>query len=139
MARQAAYSDPGLDLHQEWNHRMKSPQSLSKIQAKIPPASCCSKMLNRGLPDFTSTCFRNIKNWGSIAVLDDFTRDIIFTKADTKGDSIFETVLKLNQNCTMVSKAVFDKCVYCLTISSGFDVFGVELDKDATLETVFGG
>ena len=76
---------------------MNLPQSSSKIQAKISLASCCSTMLKCGLPDFTSTCFRNLKNWeGSLADLDDFKRDIIFTKEDTKGDSVFETELKLD-------------------------------------------
>ena len=83
--------------------RMKSPLSSSKIQAKISLASFCSKMLQSGLPDFTSTCFRILKNWeGTIVNLDDFKRYIICTKEDTKGDSVFETALKLDQNCTMV-------------------------------------
>ena len=42
--------------------KMKSPQSSYKIQAKIFLASCCSKILKWGLSDFTSTCFRNLKN-----------------------------------------------------------------------------
>ena len=74
----------------------------SKIQAKISLASCCSKMWKSGLPDFTSTCFGILKNWeGSITNLDDFKRYIICTKEDTKGDSVFETALKLDQNFTM--------------------------------------
>ena len=37
-----------------------------------------------------------------MADLDDCKRDFIFTKKDTKGDNVFETALKLDQNCTMV-------------------------------------
>ena len=83
--------------------KMKSPQSSYKKQAKISLTSCCSKILKWGLSDFTSTCFRNLKNWkGSIAVWDGFERDIIFIKEDTKGDNVFETALKLDQNSPMV-------------------------------------
>ena len=41
--------------------RMKSLQSSSKIQTKIFPGSCCSKMLKWGLLDFTCTYFMNVK------------------------------------------------------------------------------
>ena len=41
--------------------RMESPQCSFKIQAKITPASCCSKILKYSLPDFKSTCFGTSK------------------------------------------------------------------------------
>ena len=83
-------------------------------------------------------------------------KDIIFTKKDTKGASSFETTLKLDQNFAMVLRhwrvALIQQVLLLLKIPQFltdiciawqfevvFDVFEVELDKGATLDTVFMG
>ena len=102
VTKQRVYTNPGLDLHQVQDKNEITTKFIQN-RGHISLASCCSKILKCGIPDFRTTCFSNFKNWeGSIIDLEDFKRDIIFTKKDTKGDRILKTVLKLDQNCTIL-------------------------------------
>ena len=103
--------------------RMKSPQSSSKIQAKISPASCYSKILKCGFPNFRSTCFRNFRNWEG-SDLDNFKRHY-FYKGRHKRRQYFSNSIKAWPELHHSAKA----------LKSCINIAGVSLVQNTTVLT----
>ena len=72
-----------------------STQNFSKIQDKIPTASCCWKSEKLGFPDLVTTPCKNCKNQDrSKGDLENLKNHIILTKEVVNGDE------KFDYNCT---------------------------------------
>ena len=81
--------------------RMKLPQSSSRIQARLSPASCCSKIA-LAQKDFTSTCFTNFRIKKHQMIYIQMILKETFLQRKTKGNNVFEPTSNLDQNCNMV-------------------------------------
>ena len=103
VARQTVYNDLGIDLYQ-----VQSKNEITKFiqnTGQSFPSNLLLKNIKIGPSRFYKHLLQEPPIWeGSITDLDDFKKDIIFTKEDTYGDSVFKITLKLklDQNCTMV-------------------------------------